>query len=65
VFQNTVLTFLVSLKATTEDLKNLNQLFLTLDTSHDGQLSYAELQDGMELIMEQLGRNGKQKGNLD
>ncbi len=64
MFQNTVLTFLVSLKATTEDLKHLNQLFLSLDTSHDGQLSMAELQDGMELILDQLEREGKKKGNI-
>lgn len=33
-----MLSFLVSLKATTEDLESLKQIFIKLDTSKDGTL---------------------------
>jgi Ca2+-binding EF-hand superfamily protein len=47
VFQNAVLSFIVSLKATQNDLQVLNDIFLSLDTSHDGKLSLDEIKAGM------------------
>lgn len=48
VFQHGILSFIVNLKATTDDLEELNQMFLKLDTSKDGQLSLEEISVGLE-----------------
>jgi calcium-dependent protein kinase len=46
-----VLSFIVSIKTTTEDLETLKALFLKLDTSKDGTLSIEELKAGMQTIL--------------
>lgn len=48
---------MVNLKATSEDLEELNQMFLKLDTSKDGLLSLEEISVGLEQVY------GKLKGN--
>jgi Ca2+-binding EF-hand superfamily protein len=45
----------VGLKASSEELDKLKNLFISLDTSKDGTLSIDELKEGMERMVGQLG----------
>mmetsp|Transcript_4957 Transcript_4957/g.3568 ORF Transcript_4957/g.3568 Transcript_4957/m.3568 type:complete len:181 (+) Transcript_4957:1041-1583(+) len=51
VFQNAVLSFLVSVKTTQEELQKLNDIFVSLDTSKDGKLQIEELKAGMSQVV--------------
>ena len=51
VFQSGVLSFIVNLKATSEELEELKNLFIQLDKSKDGTLSMEEIRDGMDLVL--------------
>lgn len=42
-----MVSFITGLMTTQDDLKDLQRLFLSLDTSSDGFLSVEELRDGM------------------
>ena len=53
-FQVGVLSFLVGMKTSSEELEELKQLFLQLDTSKDGTLSIDELKAGIKLIKGKL-----------
>eukprot|EP00347_Sterkiella_histriomuscorum_P010571 403375769 len=55
VFQGGILSFIVGLKASSEELEELKNLFLRLDTSRDGTLSIDEIQAGMQQMMGILG----------
>lgn len=45
----------MGLKASSEELDKLKNLFISLDTSKDGTLSIEELRDGMDKMTGQLG----------
>lgn len=51
---------MVNLKATSEDLEELKQMFLKLDTSKDGQLSLEEISNGLEQVFGSLKSNAKE-----
>ena len=53
-FQSGVLSFIVGLKSTTEELEELNKMFLLLDTSKDGILSIEEIKQGLDSVLGQL-----------
>ncbi|CDW81372.1 protein kinase domain containing protein [Stylonychia lemnae] len=56
-FQVGVLSFLVSMKTSSEELEELKQLFLQLDTSKDGTLSIEEIQQGINQLKGKLGNS--------
>jgi Ca2+-binding EF-hand superfamily protein len=60
VFQSGVLSFIVGLKATSEELEQLKLMFMKLDTSKDGTLSIEEIQTGFQSISGVL-TGGKQE----
>ena len=41
---------MVNLKASSEDIDHLKEMFLKLDTSRDGKLSIEEISEGMETL---------------
>ena len=43
-----MLSFIVNLKATSEELEELKGMFFKLDTSKDGKLSLDEIKEGMD-----------------
>jgi calcium-dependent protein kinase len=45
----------VGLKASSEELEELKNLFIRLDTSKDGTLSIEELKEGMEQVTKKIG----------
>ena len=49
-FQNGILSFIVNLKSRSEDLEDLKNMFLKLDTSKDGTLSIQEMKKGLEEV---------------
>lgn len=49
------MSFLVGLKASSEELEELKNLFLRLDTSRDGTLSIEEIKEGMETMAGNFG----------
>lgn len=51
VFQSGVISFIVALKTTSEELEALKKMFLALDTSKDGQLSLDEIKEGLDKIL--------------
>lgn len=53
-FQSGILAFIVGLKSTSEDLEQLNQMFLMLDESKDGLLSVEEIKKGMDEVFGKL-----------
>jgi len=50
VFQSGVLSCIVGLKTTSEEIEELKNLFLALDTSKDGTLSIEEIKAGFETL---------------
>ena len=54
IFQSGVLSFIVNLQATSEELEELKNLFIQLDKSKDGTLSLDEIRDGMDLVLGKL-----------
>ena len=57
VFQSGVLSFVVALKSTSDDLDELKKMFIKLDTSKDGLLSIDEIKNGLDSTL------GNLKGN--
>lgn len=50
-FQSGVLSFIVGLKSTSEELEELNKMFILLDTSKDGILSIDEIKQGLDSVL--------------
>ena len=57
VFQTGVVSFIQGFMSTHEELEEIEEMFLKLDTSHDGFLSPDELRQGMSLVLGPLKAN--------
>ena len=57
VFQTGVVSFIQGFMSTHEELEEIEEMFLKLDTSHDGFLSPDELRHGMSLVLGPLKAN--------
>jgi calcium-dependent protein kinase len=56
-FQSGILSFIVGLKSTSQELDELNRMFVMLDTSKDGILSIDEIKEGLDKVLGQIGGN--------
>ena len=59
VFQSGVLAFLANLKASSDELDHLSQLFLTLDLNNDGRLTFDEIRSGIDTLSRSSPRFSK------
>lgn len=59
-----MLSFLVGLKTTSEELEELKQMFIQLDVDKNGLLSLDELKGGMEKIFGEMKGNAKEYADL-
>ena len=50
-FQSGVLSFIIGLKSTSQELEELNKMFILLDTSKDGILSIEEIKQGLDSVL--------------
>ena len=57
VFQTGVVSFIQGFMSTHEELEEIEEMFLKLDTSHEGFLSPDELRQGMSLVLGPLKAN--------
>lgn len=55
---------MVNLKSTSEELEDLKNMFLQLDTSKDGTLQVDEIKNGMESVLGGLKANRKEFNEL-
>ena len=51
-FANSIFALMAHLHASEEDLQRFKQIFLQLDTDHDGVLNLTELKNGIESLRE-------------
>ena len=58
VFQQGIISIIMSFNQRFEDMDRLRKVFLALDKSNDGQLTFDEIHEGLVTAM------GRVKGNL-